>query len=303
MKVSALITPLSLALGCLPLVHGLAAENSSLSDSNLETAATKVMAETSLSQNDLLRKQLSLDRETQKTLTESLVVSNAEAELFRRKYSELQLRMEALGVEAVSKDRAKLEQRLLKAVSDLQLMNKETSAYREQLLKLTETMLRFVKSTQSADPQARMGQRTPDATHLIKVCCQAALGMRDAVSVFGTDYPTPDGTGIRDYIHIEDLASAHLSALSHLERGGDSSTFNVGYGQGASVREVIKVVKEVAGVDFRVVEAPRRPGDPASLVAKADRIRELLGWQPRYNDLRTIVADAWRWEQRLTGKG
>ncbi len=114
-----------MALGCLALVSGLAAENSSLSDSNLETAETKVTPETSLSQNDLLRKQLSLDRETQKTLTESLVVSNAEAELFRRKYSELQLRMEALGVEAVSKDRAKLEQRLLKAVSDLQLMNKE----------------------------------------------------------------------------------------------------------------------------------------------------------------------------------
>jgi len=152
-----------------------------------------------------------------------------------------------------------------------------------------------------ADPQARMGQRTPDATHLIKVCCQAALGMRDAVSVFGTDYPTPDGTGIRDYIHIEDLAGAHLSALSHLERGGDSSTLNVGYGRGASVREVIGVVKEVVGVDFSVVEAPRRPGDPASLVAKADRIREQLGWQPRYNDLRTIVADAWRWEQRLAG--
>ena len=156
MKVSALNTRLSLALGCLALVSGLAAENSSLSDSNLETAETRVTPETSLSQTDLLRKQVSLDRETQKTLTESLVVSNAEAELFRRKYSELQLRMETLGVEAVSKDRAKLEQRLLKAVSDLQLMNKEKSAYREQLLKLAETMLRFVKSTQSADPQARM---------------------------------------------------------------------------------------------------------------------------------------------------
>ena len=156
MKVSALNARLSLALGCLALVSGLAAENSSLSDSNLETAETRVTPETSLSQTNLLRKQVSLDRETQKTLTESLVVSNAEAELFRRKYSELQLRMEALGVESVSKDRAKLEQRLLKAVSDLQLINKEKSAYREQLLKLAETMLRFVKSTQSADPQARM---------------------------------------------------------------------------------------------------------------------------------------------------
>ena len=155
MKVSALIPRLAVVLGCLTLVHGLAAENSSLSDSNLETAEVKVTAETLFSQNDLLRKQLSLDRETQKTLTDSLVVSNAEAELFRRKYSELQLRMDALGVESVSKDRAKLEQRLLKAVRDLQLMSKQKEAYREQLLKLTETILRYVKSTPSADPQAR----------------------------------------------------------------------------------------------------------------------------------------------------
>lgn len=152
-----------------------------------------------------------------------------------------------------------------------------------------------------ADPQARMGQRTPEATHLIKVACQTALCQREAMSIFGTDYPTPDGTGIRDYIHIEDLASAHLAALSYLETGGETTTLNVGYGRGSSVREVIKVVQEVAGVDFKVVEAPRRPGDPASLVAKADRIRELLGWQPRYDDLRTIVADAWRWEQKLAG--
>ena len=157
MKVSALNPRLAVALGCLALAHGLAAENSSLSDSNLETAEVKVTAETLLSQNETLRQQLSLDRETQKTLTDSLVVSNAEAELFRRKYSELQLRMDALGVESVSKDRAKLEQRLLKAVSDLQLMNKEKEAYREQLLKLTETVLRYVKSTESVDPEARMG--------------------------------------------------------------------------------------------------------------------------------------------------
>ena len=156
MKVSALNARLSVAFGCLALVSGLAAENSSLSDSNLETAETRVTPETSLSQTDLLRKQVSLDRETQKTLTKSLVVSNAEAELFRRKYSELQLRMETLGVEAVSKDRVKLEQRLLKAVSDLQLMNKEKSAYHEQLLKLAETMLRFVKSSENVDPQARL---------------------------------------------------------------------------------------------------------------------------------------------------
>ncbi|BCG46244.1 UDP-glucose 4-epimerase [Citrifermentans bremense] len=153
-----------------------------------------------------------------------------------------------------------------------------------------------------ADPQARMGQRTPDATHLIKVACQAALGMRDSVSIFGTDYDTPDGTGIRDYIHIEDLAAAHLYALKYLEKGGASSTINVGYGQGGSVREVIKVVKEVSGVDFKVVEVPRRPGDPADLVAVADRIRTVLGWTPRYNNLRTIIEDAWRWEKKLFEK-
>ena len=150
-----------------------------------------------------------------------------------------------------------------------------------------------------ADPQARMGQRTPEATHLIKVACQAALGMRDSVSIFGTDYETPDGTGIRDYIHIEDLAAAHLYALKYLEKGGAPTTINVGYGQGGSVREVIKVVKEVSGVDFKVVEGPRRPGDPANLVAVADRIRDVLGWTPSYNDLRVIIADAWRWEKKL----
>ncbi len=131
-----------------------------------------------------------------------------------------------------------------------------------------------------ADPQARMGQRTPEATHLIKVACQAALGMRDKISVFGTDYPTPDGTGIRDYIHIEDLASAHLAALRYLEQGGDSTVLNVGYGDGASVREVVKLVREVSGVNFALEEAPRRPGDPAMLVARADKIRQTLQWSP-----------------------
>lgn len=153
-----------------------------------------------------------------------------------------------------------------------------------------------------ADPLARMGQRTPEATHLIKVCCLAALGVRGAVSIFGTDYPTPDGTGIRDYIHVEDLASAHLAALKHLERAGESITLNVGYGQGASVRKVIETARRVSGVEFPVEEAPRRPGDPASLVARADSIRTVLDWEPRYNDLDTIVADAWRWEQKLQKK-
>lgn len=153
-----------------------------------------------------------------------------------------------------------------------------------------------------ADPQARMGQRTPEATHLIKVACQAALGIREGVTVYGTDYPTPDGTGIRDYIHIEDLASAHLAALAYLEKGGASTAMNVGYGHGSSVREVLEVVKKVSGVDLKVADAERRPGDPASLVARADKIRSLTGWQPCFNSLETIVADAWRWESRLAGK-
>jgi len=150
-----------------------------------------------------------------------------------------------------------------------------------------------------ADPQARMGQRTPEATHLIKVACQAALGMRPSISVYGTDYPTADGTGIRDYIHIEDLASAHLYALEYLEKGGTPTTMNVGYGRGSSVREVLAVVKKISGVDFTVYEEERRPGDPASLVAAASKIRQLTGWQPRYDNLETIIADAWRWESRL----
>jgi len=153
-----------------------------------------------------------------------------------------------------------------------------------------------------ADPQARIGQRTPEATHLIKVACQAALGMRESISVYGTDYPTPDGTGVRDYIHIEDLASAHLHALKYLEDGGESTTMNVGYGRGSTVREVLEVVKEISGMDFKVLEEARRPGDPASLVAQADKIGQLTSWKPAYNSLKTIVADAWRWESKLAGR-
>lgn len=153
-----------------------------------------------------------------------------------------------------------------------------------------------------ADPQARMGQRTPEATHLIKVACQAALGQRQHVAIYGNDYPTPDGTGIRDYIHIEDLAAAHLAALRYLQEGGSSTAINVGYGRGCSVREVLAVVKQVSGSDFKVVEEGRRPGDPACLIAQAEKIGRLTDWQPRYNDLRKIVEDAWRWESKLAGR-
>lgn len=150
-----------------------------------------------------------------------------------------------------------------------------------------------------ADPMARMGQRTPAATHLIKVSCEAALGLRENVSIFGIDYQTPDGTGIRDYIHVEDLATAHINALAYLKNGGDSTILNVGYGKGYSVREVISMVKKVSGVDFKVVEEGRRPGDPAMLVAKADLVRSVLQWSPHFDNLETIVADAFKWEQKL----
>lgn len=150
-----------------------------------------------------------------------------------------------------------------------------------------------------ADPKGRIGQATPRATHLIKVACETALGLRPELAIFGNDWPTPDGTCIRDYIHVSDLAAAHRRAVEYLLDGAPSFIANCGYGHGASVREVIATVKRVTGVDFAVREAPRRPGDAAALVADNRRIRALLGWQPRYDDLAFIVETAWQWEQRL----
>ncbi len=150
-----------------------------------------------------------------------------------------------------------------------------------------------------ADPQGRSGQSTPNATHLIKVAAQAALGKRDRLQVFGTDYPTPDGTCVRDYIQVTDLARAHLDALRHLRRGGASLIANCGYAHGFSVLEVIETVRRVSGVDFRVDYAPRRPGDPAAIVAANARARDILGWTPQYDDLDEIVRQALAWETRL----
>lgn len=150
-----------------------------------------------------------------------------------------------------------------------------------------------------ADPKGRTGQSTPRATHLIKVACQTALGQRSHMDVFGSDYATPDGTCLRDYIHVSDLISAHMDALGHLRRGGESGIFNCGYGKGYSVLEVIKAVEKAHGAPIKVIKAARRAGDSAGVVAGAARVREVLGWKPRYDDLDLIVASALAWERHL----
>ena len=149
------------------------------------------------------------------------------------------------------------------------------------------------------DPGGRIGQTTLKATLLTKVAAETAVGKRSHISIFGTDYPTSDGTGIRDYIHVEDLASAHLKALDYLDSGGASQTINCGYGHGYSVREVISTVNRVHGTPLKTIEEPRRAGDPPSLIAKVDRVRQILGWQPQFDDLEVIVRSQLAWEKRL----
>jgi UDP-glucose 4-epimerase len=163
---------------------------------------------------------------------------------------------------------------------------------------LTYVALRYF-NVAGSDPEGRIGQATPKATLLTKVACEVAVGRRDHVSIFGTDYPTPDGTGVRDYIHVEDLADAHLKALGYLRRGGESTTLNCGYGRGYSVRELISMVERVAGHPIAKREAPRRAGDPPSLIARAARIRQTLDWQPRHDDLAKIVSTSLAWERKL----
>jgi UDP-glucose 4-epimerase len=177
---------------------------------------------------------------------------------------------------------------------------------------MSEWMLRDVASSSAlryvtlryfnvagSDPGGRIGQATQGATLLTKVACEAMVGKRPHVSVFGSDYPTPDGTGMRDYLHVEDLAAAHLNALDYLRGNGKSVTLNVGYGHGYSVREVLRMVENVGGKSLVIREEARRPGDPAYLVARADRIRAELGWQPRYDDLAAIVSHSLAWERKL----
>ncbi|MFC4819715.1 UDP-glucose 4-epimerase GalE [Dokdonella ginsengisoli] len=163
---------------------------------------------------------------------------------------------------------------------------------------LRHVVLRYF-NVAGSDPQARIGQSTKNATLLFKVACEVALGRRTQLSVFGSDYPTPDGTGVRDYIHVEDLAAAHLQALHYLRRGGASTTLNCGYGHGYSVREVIAAVERAHGAPLAVLEQPRRAGDPPSLVADASRAGEVLGWRPRYDDIDVIARTALAWERRL----
>jgi UDP-glucose 4-epimerase len=150
-----------------------------------------------------------------------------------------------------------------------------------------------------SDTSGRVGQATPNATLLVKVACEAAVGKRPDVAIYGTDYPTPDGTGVRDYLHVGDLAAAHVDALNYLRGGGASTTLNVGYGHGYSVREVLAAVERAAGTKLNIREEPRRSGDPPSLVARAERIRSELGWRPRLDDLDTIVFTSLEWERKL----
>lgn len=161
---------------------------------------------------------------------------------------------------------------------------------------MTFAALRYF-NVAGADPGGRIGEATPDNSHLVKIACETAIGLRPAVRINGTDYPTPDGTCIRDYVHVEDLASAHVKALDYLQAGGSSTILNCGYGHGQSVREVLDMMREVSGVDFLIEEGARRPGDPPQLIADNTKIKRVLGWKPCYDDLRFILRTSWDWEQ------
>jgi len=163
---------------------------------------------------------------------------------------------------------------------------------------LRHVILRYF-NVAGCDPEMRIGQSTAAATLLFKVAAEVAVGKRKHLNIFGTDYPTPDGTGVRDYIHVEDLADAHVRALAYLRKGGASTTLNCGYGHGYSVRDVIRAVEHANGAPIAVVEEPRRAGDPPTLIAVADRVRDVLGWTPRHDDLDTIARTSLNWERKL----
>jgi UDP-glucose 4-epimerase len=148
-----------------------------------------------------------------------------------------------------------------------------------------------------ADPEGRLGEDHSPETHLIPLVLLTALGKRDSISIFGTDYPTPDGTCVRDYIHVTDLAQAHVQGLEYLLKGGDTNIFNLGNGNGFSVREVIEVARQVTQREIKAIECDRRPGDPPALVGSSEKARTLLGWNPQYADLQDIIRHAWNWHQ------
>ncbi|MEX0739000.1 MAG: UDP-glucose 4-epimerase GalE [Pseudohongiella sp.] len=152
-----------------------------------------------------------------------------------------------------------------------------------------------------ADPEARIGERHEPETHLIPIALQAAMGKRPALKVFGRDYDTCDGTCVRDYIHVDDLACAHLLALEYLNKGGQTTAFNLGNGEGFSVQQVLETIEKVTGLQVPTIDAPRRDGDPARLVADASAARKYLGWRPNYSELETIIQHAWAWEQKRSG--
>lgn len=175
-----------------------------------------------------------------------------------------------------------------------EMMLRDLSAATE----LRHVILRYF-NVAGSDPEGRIGQSTAKATLLTKVACEAAVGKREEVAIFGTDYDTPDGTGIRDYIHVTDLARAHIDALAYLRKSGNSVTLNCGYGHGYSVREVLAMVAQVNGAPVKIRETDRREGDPPSLTARAEKIREVLGWQPQLDNLELIVRHALAWERKL----
>lgn len=162
--------------------------------------------------------------------------------------------------------------------------------------KLKYIILRYF-NVAGADPEGRLGQSTPEATHLIKVACQTALGQRQTLDIFGTDYPTKDGTGVRDYIHVTDLSQAHVAALEHLQQGRASGIYNCGYGHGYSVLDIVQAVEKISGIKLQTRKVERRPGDPAELVADPSKLRATFNWLPQFDNIEKIVRTAYAWEQ------
>jgi len=179
----------------------------------------------------------------------------------------------------------------------------------EQVLKDFDSAYQFKSvrfryfNAAGADPAGKLGEDHMPETHLIPLVLLTALGKRDSISIFGTDYPTPDGTCVRDYIHVADLAEAHVLGLKYLLEGGETTVFNLGNGNGFSVKEVIEVARQITDREIKAVECPRRPGDPPALVGSSDRARSILGWNPQYADLNQIITHAWNWHQKRHGEG